>query len=178
MEDIFAAVKPRRSDDDKEGGTVLVIGGGKSAMEYVSPLIVYNSTVDVFITLSICAKLANEGRRVIIAFETPDAFIAAPVTLPNFIRKSRLYDSRISLQLVADKYIIGRLLSVLTPHIFLKTRLEYVSNVHLSIVGWVVLTFKCVQALFAHDNFWKLDSSVIFPNAAGGISRSCQFSAR
>ena len=38
---------------------------------------------------SMCAKLANEGRKVTNVFETADAFFAAPFVLPAFIRKSR-----------------------------------------------------------------------------------------
>ncbi|KDR77612.1 hypothetical protein GALMADRAFT_245759 [Galerina marginata CBS 339.88] len=85
-DDILASVKPKKSDSDEQGGAVLVVGGGKSAMD-------------------ICAKLANEGRRVINAFDSSDIFLASRSTLPEFIRKSRF-------------------LSLLSPHIHLKTRLE------------------------------------------------------
>ncbi|KAF9559738.1 FAD/NAD(P)-binding domain-containing protein [Agrocybe pediades] len=104
MGDILATVKPKRTDDDEESGKVLVVGGGKSAMD-------------------ICAKLAREGRRVVNVFETPDAFIAAPVTLPNFIRKSRL-------------------ISALSPHVFLRTRLE--RFLHTTTIG------SCIVRAFFH----------------------------
>ncbi|KAJ7486161.1 FAD/NAD-P-binding domain-containing protein [Mycena galericulata] len=53
----------------------------------------------------ICAHLANEGRQVTIIYEKTDAFTAGDHPLPDFIRKSRM-------------------LSVISPHINLRTRLE------------------------------------------------------
>lgn len=40
--------------------------------------------------------MANEGRRVIVVFETADTFLASPIPLPAFIRKSRSAVSRIA----------------------------------------------------------------------------------
>ncbi|CAA7266092.1 unnamed protein product [Cyclocybe aegerita] len=102
LDDIFELVKQKMSDDDKTKGTVVVVGGGKSAMD-------------------ICAKLANEGRRVVNVFETADVFLAAKSALPDFIRK-------------------GRLLSLLSPHIVLRTRLE--RFFHTTTLGsWITKTF-------------------------------------
>ncbi|KJA15628.1 hypothetical protein HYPSUDRAFT_48150 [Hypholoma sublateritium FD-334 SS-4] len=86
LDDILASVGPKEHDGDKSKGTVLVVGGGKSAMD-------------------ISAKLANEGRRVVNVFDSPDRFIAAKSAIPEFIRKSRF-------------------LSVISPHRVLRTRLE------------------------------------------------------
>ncbi|ETW75169.1 hypothetical protein HETIRDRAFT_390740 [Heterobasidion irregulare TC 32-1] len=61
------------SESSSEGstrGTVLVIGGGKSAQD-------------------IAAYFASQGRRVKIVFEKVDAILASPVPLPAAIRKSR-----------------------------------------------------------------------------------------
>ncbi|KAF8184219.1 hypothetical protein BJ912DRAFT_975413 [Pholiota molesta] len=52
---------------------------------------------------SICAKLANEGRRVMNVFDSPDRFIASKSAIPDFIRKSRF-------------------LSIISPHRVLRTR--------------------------------------------------------
>ncbi|KAJ6585199.1 FAD/NAD(P)-binding domain-containing protein [Mycena capillaripes] len=52
------------------------------------------------------AYLANEGRKVTIVFETADAFLASPRPLPGFIRKSRL-------------------LSIMSGHMVLRSRLEH-----------------------------------------------------
>lgn len=57
------------------------------------------------IILSIAAYLVAQGRNVAMVFEKADAFVAAPLPLPGFIRKSRL-------------------LAVLSPHMHLRTRLE------------------------------------------------------
>ncbi|KAJ7243926.1 hypothetical protein B0H12DRAFT_1130109 [Mycena haematopus] len=53
----------------------------------------------------ICALLANEGRQVTVIYEKTDAFTAGDHPLPDFVRKSRM-------------------LSILSPHIHLRTRLE------------------------------------------------------
>ncbi|KAF8959168.1 hypothetical protein BDZ97DRAFT_1839258 [Flammula alnicola] len=98
LDDILARVKPKEFDGDKEKGTVLVVGGGKSAMD-------------------ICAKLANEGRRVVNVFESPDVFVASKSAIPDFIRKSRF-------------------LSVISPHRELRTRLE--RFLHMTKIGsWI-----------------------------------------
>ncbi|TCD60699.1 hypothetical protein EIP91_009652 [Steccherinum ochraceum] len=67
-------------------GHILVIGGGKSAQD----------------AASFFAKL---GRKVTILFDNADAIVAAPIPLPEFIRKSRF-------------------LAVASPYITLRTRLE------------------------------------------------------
>ncbi|KAF8162699.1 hypothetical protein B0H34DRAFT_650867 [Crassisporium funariophilum] len=87
LDEILDVVKPTRSNErEVEGDIVLVVGCGKSAQD-------------------VCAKLANEGRKVIVAFEKTVPFVAGPKPTPDFIRKSRL-------------------LSALSPHITLSTRLE------------------------------------------------------
>ncbi|KAJ7158509.1 FAD/NAD-P-binding domain-containing protein [Mycena filopes] len=53
----------------------------------------------------ICAYLANQGRQVTVVYEKTDTFTAGTKPLPDFIRKSRM-------------------LSILFPHIHLRTRLE------------------------------------------------------
>ncbi|KAI0312356.1 FAD/NAD-P-binding domain-containing protein [Amylostereum chailletii] len=53
----------------------------------------------------IAAYLANEGRKVTVVFQSPDRFFANAKPLPDFIRKSRI-------------------LSILSPHVDLQTRLE------------------------------------------------------
>ncbi|KAJ7643962.1 FAD/NAD-P-binding domain-containing protein [Roridomyces roridus] len=65
LDTILAAIPPASSK------TIVIIGGGKSAQD-------------------MAAYLANKGRKVTIVFETADAFIASPIPLPAFIRKSRL----------------------------------------------------------------------------------------
>ncbi|KAH9486090.1 FAD-dependent monooxygenase DEP4 [Psilocybe cubensis] len=66
LESILEKVKPKEQTDD----TILVVGGGKSAMD-------------------MCAKLTLEGRRVANVLTTPDTFIASTFRIPDFIRKSR-----------------------------------------------------------------------------------------
>ena len=48
---------------------------------------------------SVCAKLANEGRRVAVVFDRADMFLASPQPPPDFIRKSRLVTSTKALEL-------------------------------------------------------------------------------
>ncbi|PPQ89970.1 hypothetical protein CVT25_009610 [Psilocybe cyanescens] len=67
LDEILEKVKPKEQSDKD---TVLVVGGGKSAMD-------------------ICAKLTLEGRRVVNVLTTPDTFIASTARIPDFIRKSR-----------------------------------------------------------------------------------------
>ncbi|KAJ6532049.1 FAD/NAD-P-binding domain-containing protein [Mycena capillaripes] len=67
----------------------------------------------------ICAYLANQGREVTIVYERTDTFIVSAKPLPDFIRKSRL-------------------LSIISPHIHLRTRLE--RFLHTTWLG-----NKCVQ---------------------------------
>ncbi|KAI5122659.1 hypothetical protein M0805_007920 [Coniferiporia weirii] len=79
LENLLSQVQPK-------AGRIVVIGGGKSAQD-------------------ITAYLVNQGRVVTMVFDKADAFVAAPIPLPDFIRKSRF-------------------LAVLSPHIHLRTRLE------------------------------------------------------
>ncbi|KAJ7626831.1 FAD/NAD-P-binding domain-containing protein [Roridomyces roridus] len=76
----------RRDEILSTNGSVVVVGGGKSAQD-------------------ICTSLANVGRDVTLVFEKADAISAVASPLPDFMRKSRM-------------------LSVLTPYIHLRTRLE------------------------------------------------------
>ncbi|KAF8875651.1 hypothetical protein BD779DRAFT_1678155 [Infundibulicybe gibba] len=82
----WAPVQARSDDAAGPRGSVVVVGCGRSAQD-------------------IASCLANKGREVKLVFETADPFIATPVQLPDFIRKSRL-------------------LGVLSPHSELNTRLE------------------------------------------------------
>ncbi|THU85521.1 FAD/NAD-P-binding domain-containing protein [Dendrothele bispora CBS 962.96] len=70
MDDIFEAIKP---SEDGVPGSVVVIGGGKSAQD-------------------IAAYLANEGQHsdVSMVFEKTDAFVASSTQLPDSMRRSRL----------------------------------------------------------------------------------------
>ncbi|KAF8648995.1 hypothetical protein AX16_006109 [Volvariella volvacea WC 439] len=88
LDEITDLVRPIGSGRGPDGyaGTVVIVGGGKSAQD-------------------IAAHLANEGRKVTMVFQKTDAFLAGPSPLPPFIRKSRF-------------------LSVLSPHIELKSKLE------------------------------------------------------
>ncbi|KAH8112131.1 FAD/NAD-P-binding domain-containing protein [Phellopilus nigrolimitatus] len=79
MESLLMRVQPN-------SGVIILIGGGKSAQD-------------------IAACLVNQDRNVTMVFDKTDAFVAVPVPLPDFIRKSRF-------------------LAVLSPHINLRTRLE------------------------------------------------------
>lgn len=69
LDDVLKAVRPRSEENP---GTVVVIGGGKSAQD-------------------ITAYLANVGhqRKVAMIFDKTDAFIASKYHLPDFVRKSR-----------------------------------------------------------------------------------------
>ncbi|CAA7266095.1 unnamed protein product [Cyclocybe aegerita] len=83
--------------------------------------------------MDISAKLANEGRRVVNVFQKADVFLAAKTKLPDIIRK-------------------GRLLSVFSPHIVLRTRLE--RFLHTTALGsWITRNFwnKLEQTSF--DSF-------------------------
>ncbi|KAF8875649.1 FAD/NAD-P-binding domain-containing protein [Infundibulicybe gibba] len=66
LDEILASVQPR-SDKAAPCGSIVVVGGGKSAQD-------------------IAAYLANEGQEVKVVFETADAFIATPIQLPAFLR--------------------------------------------------------------------------------------------
>ncbi|KAF9476196.1 FAD/NAD(P)-binding domain-containing protein [Pholiota conissans] len=102
LNDILSKVGSRNlNETGTKEGTILVVGGGKSAMD-------------------ICAKLANEGRRVVNIFESPDRFLASKSAIPDFIRKSRF-------------------LSILSPHIVLRSRLE--RFLHTTTIGSYITHF-------------------------------------
>ncbi len=69
LDDVLSAVRPVTDDNP---GSVVVIGGGKSAQD-------------------IAAYLAHEGRQrnVSMIFEKTDAFVASSAHIPDWIRKSR-----------------------------------------------------------------------------------------
>ncbi|KAJ7758161.1 FAD/NAD-P-binding domain-containing protein [Mycena maculata] len=85
LDTILNAV-PRQSPDADATKSIVIIGGGKSAQD-------------------MAAYLAHEGRKVAVVFETADAFLASPIPLPEFIRKSRF-------------------LSIMSGHVVLRSRLE------------------------------------------------------
>ncbi|KAF5386925.1 hypothetical protein D9615_001925 [Tricholomella constricta] len=62
--------KPAVPGESVDGGSIVVVGGGKSAQD-------------------IAACLTNFGRKVAVVFETTDAILAVSSPLPDFIRKSR-----------------------------------------------------------------------------------------
>ncbi|PPQ99019.1 hypothetical protein CVT26_014396 [Gymnopilus dilepis] len=100
-EDILAAVQPKESG---KPGTILVVGGGKSAMD-------------------ICARLANEGQSVVHAFETTDVFIASTSTIPPFIRKSRflsIFNPHIVLRTRLERFLHTTTLGSRITHSVLK----------------------------------------------------------
>ncbi|KIY47188.1 FAD/NAD(P)-binding domain-containing protein [Fistulina hepatica ATCC 64428] len=86
--DEIGGCDPSASVDDLRAafGRVVIVGGGKSALD-------------------VAKYLAYRDIPVSVVFEKVNAFVAAPFTLPAFIRKSRL-------------------LSLLSPHIHLRTQLE------------------------------------------------------
>ncbi|KAH9899418.1 FAD/NAD-P-binding domain-containing protein [Cubamyces lactineus] len=106
---VLEAVPP---GDGPDAPAVVVVGGGKSAQD-------------------MCAFLANKGRKVTLVCHNLDWFLASPITLPEFVRKSRF-------------------LSIFSPHIHLRTTLE--RFLHTTWIGaflvrsiWYVL----VQAAFS-----------------------------
>ncbi|TFK17634.1 FAD/NAD(P)-binding domain-containing protein [Coprinopsis marcescibilis] len=87
LDEVLQLVKPvDRNQQDDGSGSIVVVGGGKSAQD-------------------ICAKLANEGRKVTVVFEKTDSFLAYTKPLPDAIRRSRF-------------------LGILMAHSTLNTRLE------------------------------------------------------
>ncbi|KAF8148269.1 hypothetical protein B0H34DRAFT_737616 [Crassisporium funariophilum] len=112
LQDILAAVQPAlgKPEDD----TVLVVGGGKSGQD-------------------ICVKLALEGRKVAIVFETTDVFLASRTPIPAFVRKSRF-------------------LPVLSPHSKLNTRLE--RFLHTTYIGsWITHFIWNILEAKSFDSF-------------------------
>ncbi|KAJ3512120.1 hypothetical protein NLJ89_g3707 [Agrocybe chaxingu] len=72
LDDILAAVKPHENGNTDDEQRVLVIGGGKSSQD-------------------VCTKLAIEGRKVTMVFDTTDVFLGTTSPLPDFLRKSRRF---------------------------------------------------------------------------------------
>ncbi|KAI0058580.1 FAD/NAD-P-binding domain-containing protein [Artomyces pyxidatus] len=110
----------------------------------------------------VAAYLANEGRKVTVVYDTMDCFLASPRPLPDFIRKSRV-------------------LSIMTPHINLRTYLE--RFLHTTWIGakivhafWDFLAGSAFSAIGAaedsplrriHSPFWSIrisDEGVPRPN--------------
>ncbi|KAH7924190.1 FAD/NAD(P)-binding domain-containing protein [Leucogyrophana mollusca] len=125
VEDILSRVRPVSHANP---GRIVVVGGGKSAQD-------------------IAAYLANEGRSVSVVFSTADTVIASPITLPHFIRKSRL-------------------LTLMSPHIHLRTRFEQFLHttwlgskiVHgfLSALAWCSLKFLSVPSSSPLSNSYSM----------------------
>ncbi|KAF8529707.1 FAD/NAD-P-binding domain-containing protein [Hysterangium stoloniferum] len=68
---ILSKTDGKYASEAKDGsGSIVVVGGGKSALD-------------------ISSYLSNEGRRVTIVLESSDAVLAVTTPLPDFIRKSR-----------------------------------------------------------------------------------------
>jgi len=140
LEDFLAATTPK---SDAEPGDVVVVGGGKSAMD-------------------IAAYLTNSGRKVSLVFDQTDIFLASPTPMPDYIRRSRF-------------------LSILSPHINLRSRLE--RFLHTTWLGnkiahgfWNMVVKSSFEALsipetsplrLAHPLFWGIrvnDEGVGRPN--------------
>ncbi|KAJ3512117.1 hypothetical protein NLJ89_g3713 [Agrocybe chaxingu] len=87
----------------------------------------------------ICTHLANQGRKVTMVFPDVEPFVGGPKPLPAFLRQSRF-------------------IAVLTPHIVLKTRLEWFlhqTSLGSTFVHWF---FKKIQTLAADAFALPLDS--------------------
>ncbi|KAJ7021605.1 FAD/NAD-P-binding domain-containing protein [Mycena alexandri] len=115
--DTILETVPRISPEHAK--SAVIVGGGKSAQD-------------------MAAYLANEGRKVTVVFETADAFVASPMPLPGFIRKSRL-------------------LSVMAGHSVLRSRLE--RFLHGTYLGskitrgfWSALNWASLSALSVKAN--------------------------
>lgn len=106
LDDVLSAVRPV---SDERPGSVVVIGGGKSAQD-------------------IAAYLAHEGRQrnVSMIFEKTDAFVASDMHIPDFIRKSRCVAFLLFLYPVLT--LDHRLIGILSPHIELRSNLECVHH--------------------------------------------------
>ncbi|KAJ6620258.1 FAD/NAD-P-binding domain-containing protein [Mycena sp. CBHHK59/15] len=102
----------------------------------------------------ICAHLANEGREVTVVYEKTDAFTAGAHPLPDFLRK-------------------GRMLSIISPHIHLRTRLERFLHttwlgsklVHGNWNGMITSSFKAMEIpedsplRLTYSPFWNIHTS-------------------
>ena len=84
---------------------------------------------------SMVAKLANEGRKVTNVFETPNAFLAAPVALPAFILKSRLRPMCLHFQLHYVQ-LLCRFMAIFSLHI----QLSHLERVRSSGLPWRCFT--------------------------------------
>ncbi|KLO19083.1 FAD/NAD(P)-binding domain-containing protein [Schizopora paradoxa] len=117
---------------DKSNEEIVVVGGGKSAQDFIGYAV-------------------GKGHNVTMIFTKADSFLAAPFTLPGFIRKSRF-------------------LAVLSPHIRLETRLE--KFMHKTSIGstlthafWNFLTWSSFDTFKippsspfrnSFSNFWEI----------------------
>ncbi|KAF9444652.1 FAD/NAD(P)-binding domain-containing protein [Macrolepiota fuliginosa MF-IS2] len=91
IDDILKYVEPNSEGHE---GSIVVIGGGKSAQD-------------------ICAKLTHEGRKVSIVFDKTDVFLAAKTPLPPFIRKSRflgIISPHVHLRTRLERFLHGTVL--------------------------------------------------------------------
>lgn len=148
LDEILASVKPKATSNGDPLDAVIVVGGGKSARD-------------------MCAKLANEGRKVTNVFEVADAFFAGPAPLPAFIRKSRF-------------------MAIFSPHIELRSHLE--RFLHKTWIGGLITRFlwrTLLKQAFAaykipnesplrrtHSNFWGLrlsDEGLVRPDSFHGL---------
>lgn len=68
--------------------TAVVVGGGRSAQEWVQSPVSHGSRSNGSL-LSLSSHLARHGIRVTVVFEKADAVLACPIQLPDWIRKSR-----------------------------------------------------------------------------------------
>lgn len=77
------------------------------------------------------AFLANHDRKVVMVFETTDAFLAGSSPLPDFLRKSR-YGPLVATNSFYREHAflttIARFTSILSPYIELRTVLESVDT--------------------------------------------------
>ena len=88
--ELLASVPAQSGNTEAEAPAIVVVGGGKSAQEYVFPATFRDAPCAQCMPLdSISAYLANEGRKVTVICPDFDAFTAGPKPLPAFIRKSR-----------------------------------------------------------------------------------------
>ena len=121
--DLLASVAPEHGVG-ADLAPIVVVGGGKSAQEYVLAFQSLSDSDGYTVHGSICAYLANEGRKVTMVCHNLDAFTAGPKPLPDFIRKSRC--ATMGLPHDTPLTLLLRFLSLFSPHTHLRTVLEYV----------------------------------------------------
>ena len=91
LDQILDKVKPSSyNSDPDDDDTIVVVGGGKSFKELVEFVRIRTSSAnDNRSVFSMAAKLALEGRKVAIVFESTNIFLASTVPTPSFVRKGR-----------------------------------------------------------------------------------------